>query len=144
MKAFGLEGYDESAFDELFAAVPVSGVGTGHRGAETIDLEPLEYPEDGPRMRILEAVTEVERLDSAEFSGILLVSPCGALPVRASGEERPLVRAVSYGLGFSEDGGHVLDGVLGELRAQRAHRGSELAARGPGHGSGGGLARDTV
>lgn len=110
VKAFGLEGYDESAFDELFAAVPVSGASGPDTGVpEMYDLEPLEYPQDGPRMRILEAVTEVERLDSAEFSGILfLASVRGALPVRASGEERPLVRAVSYGLGFSEDGGHVL------------------------------------
>lgn len=110
--ALGLDSYDESAFDEVFAEVPVSGAPSPETGLpEMYDFEPLEYPTDGPRMSILDVATEVEYREVQDLGSTFVVTMAsvrGALPVRAAGEELPLVRTASYGLGFSEDGSQAL------------------------------------
>lgn len=110
VEAFGLEGVDVAAFDELFAQIPVSGAQDPEQGLpESYGFEPLEYPADGPRMSILEAATEVEHLEVEGLSGpLFLASVRGALPVRTEEGEMPLVRNVTYGLAIDEEAGTVL------------------------------------
>lgn len=110
IEAFGLEGVDVAVFDGLFAEVPVSGSPSPDEGLpERYDFAPAEYPADGPRMSVLEAVTEIEHLELEGFSGpLFLASVRGAVPVRQDGEDLPLVRTVTYGLALDEGNGAVL------------------------------------
>lgn len=109
IEGFGLNVAAEP-FDGLFAEVPVSGSPFPDEGLpERYEFEPAEYPADGPRMSILEAVTEIEHLEIEGLSGpLLLASVRGALPVRTEEGERPLVRNVTYGLAIDEAAGTVL------------------------------------
>lgn len=78
VKAFGLEGFDPSAFDPLFEQVPISGAPTPEVGVpEMFDLEPAPYPEDGPRMSVLMTyvVATVPTLAISDAEELPLVEP---------------------------------------------------------------------
>lgn len=102
----GLNEQFLSSFDELFAESPVSGAFSPGEGLpETYAFEPRAYPEDGPRMHVLQAASAVEQLDLPEIRGpLVLASAQGALPIDAEDGRELLVRTATFGLGLDADG----------------------------------------
>lgn len=108
VKAFGLEGFDPSAFDPLFEQVPISGAPTPEVGVpEMFDLEPAPYPEDGPRMSVLDTSSLLARVpEGTTFPGAgaaLVAFVRGVVPIVREGEDGFLRREVAFYLGV-EDG----------------------------------------
>ncbi|MGP9746053.1 hypothetical protein [Brachybacterium sp. AOP29-B2-41] len=63
-KTLGLECVDAAIVDESFDKRPVSGSPNPETGTpERYAFEPLQYPDVGPRMSILEVATEAEHLE---------------------------------------------------------------------------------
>ncbi|MEE1649775.1 hypothetical protein V1260_03130 [Brachybacterium sp. J144] len=110
VESLGLDEAFLPAFDDLFAENPIAGALVDGEGLpEQYGMEPLPYPEDGHRMHLLDAVTEVEMLELPELTGpLLLASSRGALPVETAEGERQLVCTATFGLALAVDGRRAL------------------------------------
>ena len=109
LEALGLGGFDPEDFAPMFEEAPLSGSPVPGEGVpEVFDFEPAPYPEDGPRMSVLESSTTLTRMPAgAPFTAegaALSASVRGVVPIEREGEEGYLRREVSFLVGL-EDGG---------------------------------------
>src|SRR5699024_10170184 len=108
LEALGLGGFDPEDFAPMFEEAPLSGSPVPGEGVpEVFDFEPAPYPEDGPRMSVLESSTTLTRMPAGAPStaegAALSASVRGVVPIEREGEVGYLRREVSF-LDGLEDG----------------------------------------